>query len=99
MHIKDNPDFKTVWQLAHDLADEESDKTDPNAIAPRLRIVIDCLIRTIGGKEISGGWKGYRIFYDNSIFSFIFDFRSMSYGFVCSSYTTISAGITWIICM
>lgn len=75
MYIKNNPDFKTVWQLAHDLADEESDKTDPNAISPELRIAIDRLIRAIGGKEISGRWKGYRIFYDNSIFSFIFDFR------------------------
>ncbi|SEN01439.1 hypothetical protein [Nitrosomonas marina] len=75
MSIKDNPDFKTVWQLAHDWTGEESDKTDPNAISPELRIAIDRLIRAIGGKEISGRWKGYRIFFDNSIFSFIFEIR------------------------
>jgi hypothetical protein len=53
MHIKDNPDFKTVWQLARDWIGEEFDKTDPIAISPALRIALDRLIRGIGSKEIS----------------------------------------------
>ena len=47
MHVENNPDFKTVWQLAHDWAGEKSDQTDPNAISPKLRIAIDRLIRAI----------------------------------------------------
>ncbi|MCE7915611.1 MAG: hypothetical protein DYH15_13305 [Nitrosomonas sp. PRO4] len=90
MHIKDNPDFKTVWQLAHDWTGEESDKTDPIAISPELRIAIDRLIRAIGGKEISGRWKGYRIFYDNSIFSFIFDFRHVIWFYLLLIHNSIS---------
>lgn len=75
MHVENNPDFKTVWQLAHDWAGEKSDQTDPNAISPKVRVSIDRLIRAIGNKEISGRWKGYRIFLDDSAFSFIFDIR------------------------
>lgn len=75
MHVENNPDFKTVWQLAHDWAGEESEKTDPTAISPELRLAIDRLIRAIGSKEISARWKGYRIFFDDSLLSFIFDFR------------------------
>lgn len=75
MHVENNPDFKSIWQLAHDWAGEESDKTDPNAISSELRISIDRLLRAIGSKEISGRWKGYRIFLDDSILSSIFDIR------------------------
>ncbi len=75
MHIKNNPDFKTVWQLANDWAGKEPDKTDLNAISPELRIAIDRLIRAIGSREISARWKGYRIFFEDSFLSTIFDFR------------------------
>jgi len=75
MHVENNPDFKTVWQLAHDWVGEETDKTDPNAISPKLRLAIDRLIRAIGSKEISARWKGHRIFIDESLLSFIFDLR------------------------
>ncbi|MCE7914886.1 MAG: hypothetical protein DYH15_09470 [Nitrosomonas sp. PRO4] len=75
MPVENNPDFKTVWQLAHDWAGEKSDQTDPTAISPKLWIAIDRLIRAIGSKEISGRWKGHRIFIDDSFLTFIFDFR------------------------
>src|SRR5687768_8941980 len=75
MHVENNPDFRTVWQLAHDWAGEKSDQTDPNAISPELRIAIDRLARAMGSREISARWKGYRIFIDDSFLSFIFDFR------------------------
>ncbi|GJL76942.1 hypothetical protein [Nitrosomonas sp.] len=73
MHVENNPDFKTVWQLAHDWTGEEADKTDPSAISPALRIAIDRLIRGISSKEISGRWKGYRIFLGNLFLSFILE--------------------------
>jgi len=59
MHIKDNPDFKTVWQLAHDLADEESDKTDPNAISPRLSFHL-FLISSMSYGFICSSYKQYQ---------------------------------------
>ena len=75
MHVENNPDFKTIWQLAQDWAGEKSDQTDPNAISPKLRLDIDRLMRAIGSKEISARWKGHRIFIDDSFLTFIFDFR------------------------
>lgn len=74
MHVENNPDFKTVWQLAHDWEGERPDQTDPNAISPKLRIAIDRLMRAISGKEISARWKGYRIFLDNWLLTLIFEF-------------------------
>ncbi|ALQ50481.1 hypothetical protein [Nitrosomonas ureae] len=74
MHVENNPDFKTVWQLAHDWVGEKPDQTDPHAISSELRIAIDRLIRAMGSKEISARWKGYKIFIDDSFLSFIFDF-------------------------
>lgn len=73
MHVENNPDFKSIWQLAHDWAGEESNQTDPAAISSELRLAIDRLIRAIGSKEISARWKGRRIFIDDSFLSFIFD--------------------------
>ena len=75
MHVENNPDFKTIWQLAHNWAGEKLDQTDPTTISPELRLAIDRLIRAIGSKEISGRWKGYRIFMDDSFLSSIFDIR------------------------
>ncbi|SFF15026.1 hypothetical protein [Nitrosomonas sp. Nm166] len=75
MHVENNPDFKTIWQLAHDWAGEKPDQTDPNAISPKLRLYIDRLIRGIGSKEISARWKGHRIFIDESFLTFVFDLR------------------------
>ena len=73
MHVKDNPDFKTVWQLAHDWVGENPDQTNPSAISFELRLAIDRLIRAIGRGEISANWKGYRFFEDHSLLSSILD--------------------------
>lgn len=73
MHVENNPDFKSIWQLAHDWAGEKPDQTDPNAISPELRLAIDRLIRAVGNKEISGRWKGYRIFLGNFFLSLILE--------------------------
>lgn len=45
MNVENNPDFKSIWQLAHDWASEQSDQTDPAAISSELRLAIDRLIR------------------------------------------------------
>lgn len=77
MHVKDNPDFKTVWQLAHNWVGEDPDQTDPKAISPNLRLAIDRLIRAISANEISARWKGYRIFKDDTLLSDIFEIRHL----------------------
>lgn len=59
MLVENNPDFKTIWQLAHNWVGEETDKTDPNAISPELRLAIDRLMRAIRSKKITARWKGY----------------------------------------
>lgn len=74
MLVENNPDFKTVWQLVHNWAGEETDKTDLNAISPELRLAIDRLMRAIRSKEISARWKGYQIFLDNWFLTIIFEF-------------------------
>ncbi|MBX3617030.1 hypothetical protein [Nitrosomonas sp.] len=75
MHVENNPDFKSIWQLAHDWTGETPDKTDPTAISPELRIAIDRLLRAISSKEISAKWRGRRIFIDNLLISLIFEPR------------------------
>lgn len=74
MHVKNNPDFKSIWQLAHDWVGENPDQTNPSAISFGLRLAIDRLIRAIGRGEISANWKGYRFFEDHSFLSSILDF-------------------------
>lgn len=74
MLVENNPDFKTIWQLAHNWAGEETDKTDPNAISPELRLAIDRLMRAIRSKKITARWKGYQIFIDNLLLTLIFEF-------------------------
>mgnify|MGYP001571298174 CR=1 FL=1 len=75
MHVRNNPDFKSIWQLAHDWTGENPDQTNPSAISFELRLAIDRLIRAIGRGEISACWKGYRILENNSFLTFILDFR------------------------
>ncbi len=90
MRVENNPDFKTVWQLAHDWVGEEIDKTDPNAISPELRLAIDRLMRAISCKEITGRWKGYRIFMDESFLSTIFDLGHSIRFFIWARFNSFS---------
>jgi len=73
MHVENSPDFKTVWQLAHNWIEADPDKTDPNAISTELRIAIHRLMHAMSTKEITARWKGLRIFRDDSFLSSVFD--------------------------
>jgi hypothetical protein len=83
MHTENNPDFETVWQLAHNWIGAEPDKTDTNKISPELRIAIHRLMHAMACREISARWKGYRIFLNDSFFSGIFDFLHYLKFFQC----------------
>ncbi|MGZ0019156.1 hypothetical protein [Nitrosomonas sp. wSCUT-2] len=73
MYLDDNPDYKTVWQLAHDWANLNPEKTDTKAIPPVLREHIIRLILAIRNKKISARTRKRSIFIDDSVISLIVD--------------------------
>jgi hypothetical protein len=73
MFLDDNPDYQTVWQLAHNWADADPDKTDTNAISPKLRENIIRLMLAIRNKKISARTRKRSIFIDDSVISLIVD--------------------------
>ncbi len=86
MYLDDNPDYKTVWQLAHLWADLDPENTDTKAIPPLLREHIIRLIIAIRNKVITARTRDGVIFEDNSI---IFFFKNMSHYFktrICLSW-------------
>lgn len=66
MFLDDNPDYQTVWQLAHNWADADPDRTDTNAIPPKLRENIIRLVLAIRNKKISARTRKRSIFFDDS---------------------------------
>ena len=73
MFLDDNPDYQTVWQLAHNWADADPDKTDTNAISPKHRENIIRLMLAIRNKKISARTRKRSIFIDDSVISLIVD--------------------------
>mgnify|MGYP001576256160 CR=1 FL=1 len=67
MYLDDNPDYKTVWQLAHHWADVDPDETDTSEISPTLREHIIRLVLAIRNKTISARTRNGVIFADNSL--------------------------------
>ncbi len=73
MFLDDNPDYQTVWQLAHNWADANPDETDTNAISPKLREHIIRLMLAIRNRKISARTRKRSIFIDDSVISLIAD--------------------------
>lgn len=73
MYLDNNPDYQTVWQLAHNWADADPDETDISAIPPKLREHIIRLMIAIRNRKISVRTRSGAIFADNSIITFIYD--------------------------
>ncbi len=69
----DGEDFKSVWQLAHNWAGEDPNKTDVNAISPKLKTAIHRLMHAIVNHEISARSRRRRFFEDDSLLTFAFD--------------------------
>ena len=78
MHVENNPDFKTVWQLAHNWINADPAKTDTKKISPELRIAILRLMRAIANQEITARQNGWKILTDDSFFSQLRDFLNMN---------------------
>ena len=45
MHVENSPDFKTVWQLAHNWIGADLDETNSSAISPELKTAIHRLMQ------------------------------------------------------
>ena len=75
VRVENNPDFKSVWQLAHIWIGEEPPQAISSTLSPQLRLAIDRLMRAISSGEISARYKNYRIFDSDSFWSIIFDSR------------------------
>lgn len=73
MHVENSPDFKTVWELAHNWVSADSTKTDPTAVSTELRVAIHRLMHAMANGKITVRWKGLRIFMDESYISSILD--------------------------
>ncbi|SEQ46210.1 hypothetical protein [Nitrosomonas ureae] len=73
MFLDDNPDYQTVWQLAHNWAGADPNETVINAITPKLRKHIIRLMLAIRNKKISARTRKRSIFIDDSVISLIVD--------------------------
>ncbi|MBP6057816.1 MAG: hypothetical protein KA524_05240 [Nitrosomonas sp.] len=73
MFLDDNPDYQTVWQLAHNWTDADPNETDTNAISPKLREHIIRLMLAIRNRKISVRTRKRSIFIDDSVISLIVD--------------------------
>jgi len=73
MYLDDNPDYKTVWQLAHQWADLDSEEADTNAISPLVREHIIRLVIAIRNRVMTARTRSGVVFADNSIITFFED--------------------------
>ncbi|MCC8997771.1 MAG: hypothetical protein LM517_12215 [Nitrosomonas sp.] len=73
MYLDDNPDYKTVWQLAHNWAGLDPEKTDAKAIPPVLREYIIRLVLAIRNRVVTARTRDGVIFENNSFIFFFVD--------------------------
>lgn len=86
MYLDDNPDYKTVWQLAHLWADLDPENTDTKAIPPAFREHIIRLVIAIRNRVITARTRDGVIFEDNSIIFFFEDIRHYLKTRICLSW-------------
>lgn len=73
MYLDDNPDYKTVWQLAHNWAGLDPEKTDAKVIPPVLREYIIRLVLAIRNRVVTARTRDGVIFENNSFIFFFVD--------------------------
>ena len=69
----DGEDFKSVWQLAHNWAGDDPNKTDVKEVSPKLKTAIHRLMHAMANHEISARSRRGRILEDDSFLTFVFD--------------------------
>ncbi len=73
MYLDDNPDYQTVWQLAHHWAGLEQTDTDIEEMPPKLREHIIRLVIAIRNRVITARTRSGVVFASNSILTIFED--------------------------
>jgi hypothetical protein len=73
MYLDESPDFKTVWQLAHNWAGKESHASDPSNLSQEIKIAIHRVMIAIRNKLISVRAPSGVIFADEGFFATMFE--------------------------
>lgn len=71
----DSKDYQTIWSLAHSWTGYDSDATDPQALPQEVQDVIYRMMAAIFRNGLPARTKRFLIFMDESLFTFIVDFR------------------------
>lgn len=74
MHLDENPDYETIWKLAHNWADVDPEESDENTLSPELKQYVHRLLEAVDRQDISVRNNFRKIFVDESFISFIADF-------------------------
>ena len=53
MHWDDNPDYETIWKLAHNWVNADPNESDENALSPELKKYIHRLLEAVDQRHIS----------------------------------------------
>ena len=73
MYLENNPDYKTIWHLAHNWVNADPNKTNTSAISPKLREYIIRLVIAVRNRVITARTRQGAIFEDNSFFTVLED--------------------------
>ena len=85
----DGEDFKSVWQLAHNWAGDDPNKTDVKEVSPKLKTAIHRLMHAMAIRDISARSSKRLTFEDNSLWTFITDFIHGGFNFQVQHLTVI----------
>ena len=73
MYLENNPDYMTIWQLAHNWVNADPNKTNASEISPKLREHIIRLVIAVRNRVITARTRHGAIFADNSFFTVLGD--------------------------
>ncbi|MCP5246829.1 MAG: hypothetical protein H6937_13110 [Burkholderiales bacterium] len=73
MYLENNPDYMTIWQLAHKWINADPDETDTETISPKLREHIIRLVIAIRNRVITARTRHGVIFENYSFFTVLGD--------------------------
>lgn len=76
MYLNTN-DYQTVWQLAHGLAGEDCNASDPEKLTPEVQEAIYRILIAIKKKLISVRTTSRAIFLDDGFFDILYDIRHL----------------------
>lgn len=71
----DSKDYQTVWQLAHNWAGADPEKSDPLLLSDELKHSIHRLMSAVINQTLSSRTRRFILFMDDSFFTLVSDFR------------------------